>query len=396
MALRPNVTVSVVDNSFVVATGEDSGSHVSAIYNTGLSGDNLVEIFGVTLEKNNGYMTIESAGAWVSRLNGTTLYGGVSGSGPTGTWKTDWYSAYNYLLYGGLLRITNDATNLYDENIVLDSVFTSNISATQTNWVSAMCTQRTDLVGIVGVTYMGYTGGSVPSGLETAGYSGASGVFPEGAKNLSLSTVMLVGGEKVSLALSNTGVENYVDIPLASDVAGCLVRTDRETQRWFSPAGVRRGRVLNIIRLKKNPSATEQDNLYTAKINYMLGVPGSGTFLFGDITKEATATSTLTRINVVRLINYIKKTVSRTAQSVLFEINDDITRSLFTNAAVGFLQDIQDGRGLYGFKVVCDASNNPASIVDSNQFVADLYIKPTKSINYVKIVITNVNTDTVL
>jgi hypothetical protein len=391
MALRPNVTVSVVDNSFIVATGEDSGSHVSAIYNTGLSGDNLVDIFGVTLEKSNGYMTIESAGAWVSRLNGTTLYGGVSGSGPTGTWKTDWYSAYNYLLYGGLLRITNSLTNLYDENLVLDSVFTSNISTTQVSWVEAMCTQRTDLVGIVGVTYEGYTGGSVPSGL-----AGITGIYPISANSLSSSNIMLVGGEKVSLALSNTGVENYVDIPLASDVAGCFVRTDRETQRWFSPAGVRRGRVLNIIRLKKNPSATEQDNLYTAKINYMLGVPGSGTFLFGDITKEARDTSTLTRINVVRLINYIKKTVSRTAQSVLFELNDELTRSLFTNAAVGFLQNIQDGRGLYGFKVVCDASNNPAAIVDSNQFVADLYIKPTKSINYVKIVITNVNTDTVL
>lgn len=391
MAVRPNVTVSVVDNSFIVATGEDSGSHVSAIYNTGLSGDNLVDIFGVTLEKSNGYMTIESAGAWVSRLNGTTLYGGVSGSGPTGSWKTDWYSAYNYLLYGGLLRITNDLTNLYDESLVLDSVFTSNISTTQVSWVSAMCTQRTDLVGIIGVTYDGYTGGSVPSGL-----AGATGIYPVSANNVSLSNVMLVGGEKVALGLSNTGVENYVDIPLASDVAGCFVRTDRETQRWFSPAGVRRGRVLNIIRLKKNPSATEQDNLYTAKINYMLGVPGSGTFLFGDITKESRDTSTLTRINVVRLINYIKKTVSRTAQSVLFEINDDITRSLFTNATVGFLQNIQDGRGLYEFKVVCDASNNPAAIVDSNQFVADLYIKPTKSINYVKIVITNVNTDTVL
>ena len=391
MAIRPNVTVSVVDNSFIVATGEDSGSHVSAMYSPYATGDNLVDIFGVTLDRNNKYMTLESSGAWVSRLNGTT-FGGNTGSGPTGEWKNDWYSAYNYLLYGGLLRITNDLTNLYDENLVLDSVFTSSINTTQVSWVQNMCTQRTDLVGIIGVTYDGYTAGaSVPSGL-----AGISGIYPMSANSVALNNVMLVGGEKVALALSNTGVENYVDIPLASDVAGCLVRTDRETQRWFSPAGVRRGRVLNIIRLKKNLSATEQDNLYTAKINYMLGVPGSGTFLFGDITKEGTATSTLTRINVVRLINYIKKTVSRTAQSVLFEINDDITRSLFTNAAVGFLQDIQDGRGLYGFKVVCDASNNPASIVDSNQFVADLYIKPTKSINYVKIIITNVNTDTVL
>ena len=384
MAVRPNVTVSVVDNSFIVATGEDAGTHVSAMLSN--TTPNLVTLFGVTLDVANKYMSIESVGSWVSKLNGTT-FGGATGSGPTGDWKSDWYSAYNFLLYGGLLRITNDTTNLYDESIVLDSVFTSSITATQATWVTNMCTQRTDLVGIVGVTYVGYDTGSVASGVTA---------FPGTAETISLNNIMLVGGEKVALALSNTGVENYVDIPLASDVAGCLVRTDREAQRWFSPAGTRRGRILNTVRLKKNPSATEQDNLYNAEINSVIGVAGSGTFLFGDITREATATSTLTRINVVRLINYIKKTVGRTAQSVLFEINDDITRSLFSNATTGFLQDIQNGRGLYGFKVVCDASNNPASIVDANQFVADLYIKPTKSINYVKIVITNVNTDTAL
>jgi phage tail sheath protein FI len=207
---------------------------------------------------------------------------------------------------------------------------------------------------------------------------------------------MLVGGEKVALGLSNTGVENYVDIPLAGDVAGCLVRTDREARPWFSPAGTRRGRILNVIRLKKNPTAAEQDALYNSEINSVIGIAGSGTYLFGDITKEGTATSTLTRINVVRLINYIKKTLGRTAFGVLFEVNDVITRSLFTNAARGFLQQIQDGRGLYGFKIVCDDSNNPGAIIDANQFVADVFIKPTKSINYVKLVITNVNTDAVL
>lgn len=388
MAVRPNVTVSIVDNSFVVATGEDSGTHVSAIYSA--TTPNLVTIFGVTLDRDNKYMTVESVGSWVSKLNGST-FGGTTGSGPTGDWATDWYSAYNYLLYGGLLRITNDTTALYDETLVLDSVFTSNIkSATQQSWVSAMCEQRTDLVGIVGVTYDGYTGGSATVTLTNAN------VYPVGAVNIAKNNVMLVGGEKVALALSNTGVDNYVDIPLAGDVAGCLVRTDRESQQWFSPAGTRRGRILNVIRLKKNPSAAEQDNLYTTKINSVIGIAGSGTFLFGDITGEATATSTLTRINVVRLINYIKKTLGRTAFGVLFEVNDEITRNLFVNAARGFLQQIQDGRGLYGFKVVCDESNNPGAVIDANQFVADVFIKPTKSINYVKLVITNINTDAVL
>jgi hypothetical protein len=389
MAVRPNVTVSIVDNSFIVATGEDSGTHVSAMYsNYGSGVPNLVTIFGVTLDVANKYMTVESVGSWVSKLNGST-FGGTAGQGPTGPWKTDWYSAYNYLLYGGLLRITNDLTNLYDETLVLDSVFTASLTATHANWVNAMCTQRTDLVGVIGVTYEGYTGGSVPSGLTD------EQIQPSPTSYTS-NNIMLVGGEKVALGLSNTGVENYVDIPLAGDVAGCLVRTDRESQQWFSPAGTRRGRILNTIRLKKNPSATEQDNLYTAKINSVIGIAGSGTFLFGDITREATPTSTLTRINVVRLINYIKKTLGRTAFGVLFEVNDEITRNLFVNAARGFLQQIQDGRGLYGFKVVCDESNNPGAVIDANQFVADVFIKPTKSINYVKLVITNINTDAVL
>ena len=388
MAVRPNVTVSVVDNSFIVATGEDSGTHVSAMYsNYGATAPNLVTVFGVTSDIDNKYMTVDSVGSWVSKLNGTT-FGGPTGHGPTGDWKNDWYSAYNYLLYGGLLRITNDLTNLYDETLVLDSVFTSTMSVTQQNWVVAMCTQRTDLVGVVGVTYDGYTGGTVPSGLTD--------IYPAGAGNITGNNIILVGGEKVALGISNTGVENYVDVPLAVDTAGCFVRTDRESQQWFSPAGTRRGRILNVIRLKKNPSATEQDNLYTAKINSVIGIAGSGTFLFGDITRESSATSTLTRINVVRLINYIKKTLGRTAFGVLFEVNDDITRNLFVNAARGFLQQIQDGRGLYGWKVVCDETNNPGAIVDANQFVADVYIKPTKSINYVKLVITNVNTDAAL
>jgi len=100
----------------------------------------------------------------------------------------------------------------------------------------------------------------------------------------------------------------------------------------------------------------------------------------------------LTRVNVVRLINYIKRVLGNTARGVLFEVNDEITRSLFANAASGFLQTIKEGRGLFGYKVVCDSTNNTADIVDANQFVADIYIQPTKSINYVKITITNLNT----
>ena len=379
---RPNVTVSVVDNSFIVPGSEGGSPHVSGMYSS-----DLVTIFGTTADKNNDYMTVGTVGEWVTLLNGTT-YGGVSGPGPTGAWKTDWYSAYNYLLYGGTLLIAETTDAFFDTSILLDTVFTSSLSDTQTNFVSNTVADRDDVIGIIGVTYSGYTGGTVPSGVTAYG----------AADSVSGSNVFFVGGEKVILGLSNTTVgENFVTIPLAGDAAGCFARTDRISQRWFSPAGTTRGRVLNTIRLVKNPKDLEQDRLYdNGDINSVIGIPGQGVFLFGDKTRESDDTSTLTRVNVVRLINYIKRTLGNTAKSVLFEVNDEITRSSFRNAANSFLQTIQDGRGLFEYKVVCDETNNPASIVDANQFVADVFIKPTKSINFVKLVITNVNTDVVL
>lgn len=376
---RPKVTVTVVDNSFVVAGSEAQSAHVSGMVS--LTTPSLVDLFGVTADNQVGYMTVETIGEWVSKLNGTT-WGGVSGAGPTGSWATDWYSAYNYLTYGGVLKIAESASTFFDASIALDSMFTAQILDTHNTAVSDIVSYRDDIIGIVGVTYAGYaSGGTVASGVTAS---------PTPASN---NKIFAVGGEKVMLGLSNTGSTNYVTIPLASDAAGCFARTDRDSQRWFSPAGTRRGRILNTIRLIKNPTALEQDYLYQSKINSIIGIAGDGIYLFGDITREGTDTSSLTRVNVVRLINYIKKVLGKTANGVLFEVNDATTRSLFSNAATGFLQNIKDGRGLYDFKVVCDESNNPATILDSNQFVADIYIKPTKSINYVKVTITNLNTD---
>jgi hypothetical protein len=380
MPTRPKVTVSVVDNSFVVAGSEAQGAHISGMVS--LTTPSLVDLFGVTADNEVGYMTVETIGDWVAKLNGTT-WGGVTGAGPTGSWATDWYSAYNYLTYGGVLKIAETASTFYDASIGLDSMFTAQASTDHYSAVSTITSYRDDIIGIVGVTYTGYTGGG---GVPTT-----PTVYPTltNADN----KLFAVGGEKVMLGISNTGTTNYVTIPLAGDAAGCFVRTDRDSQRWFSPAGTRRGRILNTVRLIKNPTATEQDNLYNNKINSIIGIAGDGVYLFGDITQEGTTTSTLTRVNVVRLINYIKRTLGRTANGVLFEVNDATTRALFSNAAIGFLQNIKDGRGLYDFKVVCDETNNPAAILDSNQFVADIYIKPTKSINYVKVTITNLNTD---
>jgi len=383
---RPNVTVSIIDNSFVVAGAEAGSTHISGMFS--LSTPSLVTLFGVTADKDNDYMTVQSLADWIGLLNGTT-YGGATGTGPTGDWKQDWYSAYNYLSYGGALKIAETSTTFFNTSIELDTIFTSQINTAHVSAVLNTIAERENTIGVVGVTYAGYASGTVASGVTAS---------PSAADSTTDNKAFLVGGEKVILGLSNQTVgENFVTIPLASDVAGCFARTDRDANVWSSPAGTRRGRILNVVRLIKNPKATEQDALYDdAEINSVIGIPGEGVYLFGDKTKEATSTSSLTRVNVVRLINYIKKTLGRSARSVLFEVNDAGTRSLFTNAATGFLQQIKEGRGIFEYKVVCDESNNTAAIIDSNQFVADVFIKPTKSVNFVKLRITNLNTDAVL
>jgi hypothetical protein len=379
---RPNVSVQVVDNSFVIAGQENGSTHISGMY----SPNGLLTIFGVTADRNIGYMTVENLNEWVSLLNGST-YGNTAGPGPTGAWKTEWYSAYNYLLYGGVLKIASNNYAFYDAAVALDSVFTAELTTSQVSFVTSTVAARDDLIGVVGCTFQGYTGGgSVPSSPTLA---------PTSVSSISENRIFAVGGEKSTLGWSNvnTPYDTFITVPLAADAAGCLARTDRDYQVWYSPAGLKRGRILNVVSLVKALTPTDQDSLYTSRVNPVIGIAGTGTYLFGDITREGTDTSTLTRINVVRCLNYIKKALKQTANSILFEFNDATTRSLFTNAANGFLNTIKEGRGLYDYKVVCDETNNPGSVIDANQFVADIYVKPTKSVNYVKLTITNLNTD---
>ena len=171
-----------------------------------------------------------------------------------------------------------------------------------------------------------------------------------------------------------------------------MARTDALADPWWSPAGFRRGQILNIVRLEDNPVDAEMDTAYDLKINPVVTFPGEGTVLFGDKTL-APNSSTLSRINVSRLFIFLKKTIGAAARDKLFELNDFETRMSFVNAVNPLLRRIKAGRGLYDYRVVCDESNNTGDIVDSNQFVADIFIKPTKSINFIRIRFVNKNTD---
>ena len=179
-----------------------------------------------------------------------------------------------------------------------------------------------------------------------------------------------------------SGVYRYV--PLNGDIAGLLARTEQEQEAWFSPAGFNRGQIRGVVKLAFNPKQTHRDELYKNNINPVVSFPGEGTILFGDKTLQRKP-SAFDRINVRRLFIILEKAIATAAKFQLFEFNDEFTRSQFRNLVVPFLRDVQARRGIQDFKVVCNESNNPSSVIDRNEFVADIFIKPTRSINFIQL-----------
>ena len=171
-------------------------------------------------------------------------------------------------------------------------------------------------------------------------------------------------------------------IPCNADVAGLCVRTSVFAFPWFSPAGQQRGVLNNAIKLAYNPNKAQRDQLYPVRVNAIVNQPGTGILLFGDKTALGYA-SAFDRINVRRLFLTVEQALERSAQAQLFELNDQITRANFVNIVEPYLRDVQAKRGLYGFLVVCDETNNTPDVIDNNEFRADIFLKPAKSINYV-------------
>jgi hypothetical protein len=171
-------------------------------------------------------------------------------------------------------------------------------------------------------------------------------------------------------------------IPCNADIAGLMVRTSIFAYPWFSPAGQQRGILNNAIKLSYNPNKAQRDQLYPLRVNSIVNQPGIGILLFGDKTALGYA-SAFDRINVRRLFLTVEQALERLAQAQLFELNDEITRANFVNVVEPYLRDVQAKRGLYGFLVKCDETNNTPEIIDNNEFRADIFLKPAKSINYV-------------
>ncbi len=176
----------------------------------------------------------------------------------------------------------------------------------------------------------------------------------------------------------------FRDIPLNSDIAGLVARTEQTREAWWSPAGYERGALKNVVKLHFNPPQAQRDSLYKASINPVVSFPGQGVILFGDKTTLGKP-SAFDRINVRRLFIVLEKAISRAAKFSLFEFNDGFTRSQFKTMVEPFLRTIKARRGIFDYKVICDSTNNTPEVIDRNEFVGDIYVKPARSINFIQL-----------
>ena len=258
-----------------------------------------------------------------------------------------------------------------DTNLIFQA--NSGLSAadniTLSNFITAQATARKDAVGFVSPERAATVNATAPATTvatwRTAITSSSYGF-----------------ADSTSLYVYDKYNDVYRWISAAGSMAGLSANADLVADAWFSPAGFTRGNVRNVTKLAWNPNQAERDALYKTGVNPIVTFPGQGTVLFGDKTLQSKP-SAFDRINVRRLFIVLEKAVSAASKASLFEFNDEFTRAQFRNMVEPFLRDVKGRRGITDFKVVCDGTNNTGNIIDTNKFVADIYIKPARSINYI-------------
>lgn len=261
------------------------------------------------------------------------------------------------------------------ETIDVNLVFQANtgLSAsdniTLSNYITAQCAARKDAVGFVSPERDATVNAAAPATTVSTWRTG-------------LTSTSYGFADSSSLYVYDKYEDVYRWIGAAGSMAGLAANADLVADAWFSPAGFTRGNVRNVTKLAWNPNQAERDELYKTGVNPIVTFPGQGTVLFGDKTIQSKA-SAFDRINVRRLFIVLEKAVSTASKASLFEFNDEFTRAQFRNMVEPFLRDVKGRRGITDFKVVCDGTNNTGAIIDSNKFVADIYVKPARSINFI-------------
>ena len=258
-----------------------------------------------------------------------------------------------------------------DVNLVFqaNSGFSAADTRTLSNFLVALAAARKDAVAFVS-----------PERAATA--NAAAPATDVAAWRTALTSSSYGFADSSSLYVYDKYNDVYRWICAAGSTAGLTANADLVADAWFSPAGFTRGNVRNVTKLAWNPNQADRDALYKTGVNPIVTFPGQGTVLFGDKTLQAKP-SAFDRINVRRLFIVLEKAVSAASKASLFEFNDEFTRAQFRNMVEPFLRDVQGRRGITDFKVVCDGTNNTGNIIDTNKFVADIYVKPARSINYI-------------
>jgi hypothetical protein len=327
---------------------------------------------GVTWDQNSSELISGDIFA-LSGLLETPLAGG-----------TDDFS-YSNAEYGDAMDLFLDTEETFVDFVLMGaSMVSENDTKAKANKVVSIAASRKDCVAFVS-----------PHKGNQIGVSGALT-----SSQQKVNTINFFNGiTSTSYAVFDSGYKYFYDrfndkyryLPCNGDIAGLCVTTSATLDDWYSPAGVNRGSLRNAVKLAYNPNKADRDELYQARINPIVSFPGSGVTLFGDKT-ALSSPSAFDRINVRRLFLNLEKRVGNLAKQVLFEQNDEATRASFTSAVNSYLNEVQARRGVTDFLVVCDESNNTPDIIDRNEFVAELYIKPTRSINYITVTFTATKT----
>ncbi len=390
MSSIPNVSMQVAADNILTTSGEsESPDFLAGVIIPGSS--DLIKAVGTTAEVSNSFLVVKSLTDWYSRLNSTQGNGagftfdgfgsptpsGAVGerrwpSGATGTWKTEWWTTESYLRYGGSAVVGISAsvpfTSSAEYNLNAAFGVSSGISGDLTD---ALDNRDNDFLAI-------YTIQDVNSGVPAPSPNGNK-VFVFGSK------LILPPGVDIGTISSDS---DYVEIPLSADVAGCLARTARDSNLFSAPAGMKRGIIIDGDNLKTPLTATQATNLYNNRINPILGFPESGPVLFGNKT-GATAGAADDRIETSSLLIYLKREIGAFARQILFERNTTTTRQIFINQAQSVLEEVRSEDAISEFNIICDETNNPEDTVNAGVFVADIFIKPYKAINFIKLTFTN-------
>lgn len=302
--------------------------------------------------------TVAGAYATSDTIITAELEGGVDDNAPT---VGELQTAYD---------LFEDAETI-DVNLIISPEVGAADDVTMANYVLAIAEARKDCVAFVS-----------PAVEETVNNATAAADVLSWANAINSSSYAVL--DSTALYIYDKYNDKYRWVVASGAVAGLCANTDNVADPWFSPAGVNRGQILGTAKIAFNPKKADRDDLYKARVNPIVSFPGEGTMLYGDKTAQAKP-SAFDRINVRRLFIVLEKAIATAAKAQLFELNDEFTRAQFRNMVEPFLRDVKGRRGVTDFMVVCDETNNTGQIIDTNQFVADIYIKPARSINFISL-----------